>query len=144
MSETATQFLPTDDPGRGLTSAEAAERLRALGPAQPHSSRSTSSIIAGNVFTLFNLIIGIFFVLILSLGLWADAIFGLIAIINSWIGIRQELKAKETLDRLAVLVAPRAEVIRDGAGAGTARRRDRAGRPDPAFAPVISWSPTAG
>lgn len=114
MTETATQVLPRDEPGDGLSSAEAADRLHALGPAQPHSSRSTSSIVAGNVFTLFNLIIGIFFVLILSLGLFADAIFGLIAIVNTWIGIRQELKAKETLDRLAILVAPRAEVIRDG------------------------------
>jgi P-type E1-E2 ATPase len=70
--------------------------------------------VAGNVFTLFNAIIGVFFILILSLGLFADAIFGLIAIVNSWIGIRQEMKAKETLDRLAVLVAPRAAVIRDG------------------------------
>ena len=50
-----------------------------------------------------------------SLGLYADALFGLIAIINSCIGIRQELKAKETLDELAVLVAPRAKVVRDGA-----------------------------
>ncbi|MFN8141336.1 MAG: cation-translocating P-type ATPase [Solirubrobacterales bacterium] len=114
MTETATQVLPADDPGRGLSGSEAAERLRSLGPAQPHSSRSTSSIVAGNVFTLFNLIIGIFFVLILSLGLIADAIFGMIAIVNTWIGIRQEMKAKETLDRLAILVAPRAEVIRDG------------------------------
>jgi len=114
VSETATQVLPTGDPGPGLSTAEAAERLRALGPAQPHSSRSTSSIVAGNVFTLFNLIIAIFFVLILSLGLIADAVFGMIAIVNTWIGIRQELKAKETLDRLAVLVAPRAEVVRDG------------------------------
>jgi magnesium-transporting ATPase (P-type) len=114
VNETATRILPTEGPGEGLSAVEAAERLRALGPAQPHTSRSTSSIVAGNVFTLFNLIIGIFFILILSLSLWADAIFGLIAIINTWIGIRQELKAKETLERLAVLVAPRAEVIRDG------------------------------
>jgi magnesium-transporting ATPase (P-type) len=114
VSEAATQVLPTDDPGSGLSSAEAAERLRALGAAQPHSSRSTSSIVAGNVFTLFNLIIGVFFVLILSLGLIADAVFGMIAIVNTWIGIRQELKAKETLDRLAILVAPRAEAVRDG------------------------------
>ena len=114
MTETATQVLPADDPGSGLSSVEAAERLHALGTAQPHSSRSTSSIVAGNVFTLFNLIIGIFFILILSLGLIADAIFGMIAIVNTWIGIRQEMKAKETLDRLAILVAPRAEVIRDG------------------------------
>ncbi len=102
------------DSVHGLSSAEAAQRLKDLGPAPAHSSRSTSSIIAGNVFTLFNLIIGIFFVLIMALGLFADAIFGLIAIVNSWIGIRQEMKAKETLDRLAILVAPRAVAIRDG------------------------------
>ena len=71
-------------------------------------------IVAGNVFTLFNAIIGVFFVLMLLLGLFADAVFGVIAIINSYIGIRQELKAKRTLDELAVLVAPRAKVVRDG------------------------------
>lgn len=98
----------------GLSNAEAAARLKDLGPAVQQRSRSTSSIVAGNVFTLFNLIIGVFFILILSLGLFADAIFGLIAIVNTWIGIRQELKAKEVLDRLAVLIAPRATVVRDG------------------------------
>jgi cation-transporting P-type ATPase E len=100
---------------RGLSSAEAAKRLRDLGAPPDTSSRSTSSIVAGNVFTLFNAIIGVFFVLILSLGLIADAIFGVIAIVNSYIGIRQELKAKKTLDELAVLVAPHAKAIRDGA-----------------------------
>ena len=67
-------------------------------PRTDHPRRSVSSIVAGNVFTLFNAIIGVFFVLILSLGLFADAVFGFIAILNSYIGIRQELKAKETLD----------------------------------------------
>jgi cation-transporting ATPase E len=100
---------------RGLSSATAAKRLRELGPPAENSSRSTSSIVAGNVFTLFNAIIGAFFVLDLSLGLYADSIFGLIAVINSYIGIRQELKAKRTLDELAVLVAPHAKVVRDGA-----------------------------
>jgi P-type E1-E2 ATPase len=99
----------------GLSSQEAEARLRKLGPPPETSSRSTSSIVAGNVFTLFNLIIGVFFVLDLGLGLWADALFGVIAVINSYIGIRQELKAKATLEELAVLVAPRAEAIRDGA-----------------------------
>src|SRR5688572_18282970 len=99
---------------RGLSGAEAAKRLADLGEPPEASSRSVASIVAGNVFTLFNAIIGVFFVLILSLGLWADAIFGFIAALNSYIGIRQELKAKETLDRLAVVVAPRAKVIRDG------------------------------
>ena len=102
-------------PEQGLSAAEADKRLRKLGPPPETSSRSTSSIVAGNVFTLFNAIIAVFFVLDIGLRLWADSIFGLIAVINSTIGIRQELKAKETLDELAVLVAPRARVVRDGA-----------------------------
>src|SRR6187551_984003 len=102
----------------GLSSSEAAARLRKLGPPPESSSRSTASIVAGNVFTLFNLIIGAFFVLDLGLGLYADSVFGLVAVINSYIGIRQELKAKRTLDELAVLVAPHARVVRDGAVAG--------------------------
>ncbi len=100
---------------QGLSSAEAAKRLRKLGPPPETSSRSVASIVAGNVFTLFNAIIGVFFVLDLGLGLYADSLFGLIAVVNSYIGIRQELKAKATLDELAVLVAPHAKVIRDGA-----------------------------
>jgi cation-transporting P-type ATPase E len=103
------------DAEQGLSSAEAAKLLRKLGPPPETSSRTTSSIVAGNVFTLFNGIIGIFFVLDLALGLYADSLFGLIAVVNSYIGIRQELKAKATLDELAILVAPRARVVRDGA-----------------------------
>jgi magnesium-transporting ATPase (P-type) len=99
---------------RGLSSAEAASRLERLGPSEPASSRSMASIVAGNVFTLFNAILGAFFVLLLSLGLFADSLFGLVAVINSVIGIRQEVRAKETLDELALLVAPQAKVIRDG------------------------------
>jgi cation-transporting ATPase E len=112
MAATATDT--PDATERGLSSAEAAKRLRKLGTTPDTSSRSVSSIVAGNVFTLFNAIIGVFFVLILSLGLIADAVFGVIAIVNSYIGIRQELKAKKTLDELAVLVAPHAKVLRDG------------------------------
>ena len=61
---------------QGLSSAEAARRLERLGPAEPETSRSVASIVAANVLTLFNGIIGVFFILILSLGLWADALFG--------------------------------------------------------------------
>ncbi|HKO36900.1 MAG TPA: cation-translocating P-type ATPase [Solirubrobacterales bacterium] len=100
---------------QGLTSKEAAARLRKLGPPPESSSRSLASIVAANVFTFFNLVIAAFFVVNIGLGLWADALFGVIAVINSGIGIYQEKKAKETLDEIAVLVAPRADVVRDGA-----------------------------
>lgn len=99
---------------QGLSGKEAATRLRKLGPPPQDSSRSMASIVAANVFTLFNAIIAGFFVLDLGLGLYADSIFGLIAVVNSSIGIYQEKKAKETLDEIAVLVAPHARVIRDG------------------------------
>ena len=101
------------DHPRGLSIGEAERRLAELGPLESESSRSVRSIVIGNVFTLFNAIILVFFVLVLSLGLFADALFGLIAAVNSYIGIRQELKAKETLDELALLVAPSAKVVRD-------------------------------
>ena len=99
----------------GLSSKEAAERLRKLGPPPENSSRSLASIVAANVFTFFNAVIAVFFVVNIGLGLWADALFGVIAVINSGIGIYQEKKAKETLEEIAVLVAPRANVVRDGA-----------------------------
>ena len=99
-------------PDQGLSRKEAAARLRKLGPPPETSSRSMASIVAANVFTLFNAIIAGFFVLDLGLGLYADALFGVIAIINSSIGIYQEKKAKETLDEIAVLVSPRARVVR--------------------------------
>ena len=98
----------------GLSSAEAERRLARLPPVEEDSSRSVRSIVLANVLTLFNGIILFFFVLVLSQGLYADALFGLVAIINSAIGIRQEIKAKEVLDNLALLVAPRAEAFRDG------------------------------
>ncbi len=67
-----------------------------------------------NVFTLFNGIVLVFFVLVISQRLFADALFALVAVVNSAIGIRQELRAKAVLDNLALLVAPRAKVVRGG------------------------------
>lgn len=98
----------------GLSSEEAARRLARLGAPEDRSSRSVAAIVRANVLTLFNAIMLFFFILVLSQGLFADALFGLIAIVNSAIGIRQEIRAKETLDELALLVAPAAEAIRDG------------------------------
>jgi magnesium-transporting ATPase (P-type) len=52
---------------------------------------------------------------ILAVGAPQDALFGIVLVANALIGIAQELRAKVTLDRLAVLSAPRVRVIRDGA-----------------------------
>ena len=104
------------DVKRGLTEAEADARMRAgQGNASPDgSSRSLGEILAANVFTVFNGIVFAGFGILLVLGRWQDALFGLPALFNTVIGVVQEFNAKRTLDRLAVMNAPSARVLRDG------------------------------
>jgi cation-transporting P-type ATPase E len=78
------------------------------------TSRSLWQIVRANVFTLFNAIVSTSFLVLLLLGRWQDALFGLAAAGNAVIGVVQEFRAKRSLDRLAVLDAPRARVMRDG------------------------------
>jgi cation-transporting P-type ATPase E len=99
----------------GLSHSEAARRLDARGPVDDHrSSRSTRAIVRENTLTLFNLILIGFAVALIAVGEYADLLFVGIVVINASIGILQELRAKRQLDRLALLIAPRARVIRDG------------------------------
>ncbi|HET7427197.1 MAG TPA: HAD-IC family P-type ATPase [Gemmatimonadales bacterium] len=99
----------------GLTEAEARRRLEALGErGELPTSRSYASIVRANTLTLFNLILGTFLVVILLAGRPADGLFAGIMVANTAIGIVQEVRAKRTLDRLALLVAPHARVVRDG------------------------------
>lgn len=100
----------------GLSQAEAQRRLDERGTnAQAATSRSYASIIRANVLTVFNLILAVFGAITLIFGDWRDALFLCILVANSGIGIFQEVRAKRTLDRLALLVAPQATVVRDGA-----------------------------
>jgi cation-transporting ATPase E len=98
----------------GLTQQEAERKLAAKPPAVTTSSRSYKSIVVANVFTVFNLILLAAGVLTLAFGDVQDALFLAILVANAGIGIAQEVRAKRTLDRLAALVAPTANVLRDG------------------------------
>src|SRR6266481_4588745 len=103
-------------PPAGLSSAQVAER-RSRGRTNAdgeRTSRSVAEILRANIFTRFNLILGVLLAVILAVGQPQDALFGIVLVTNALIGIAQELRAKRTLDRLAVLSAPRVRVIRDG------------------------------
>ncbi|MEV6159998.1 HAD-IC family P-type ATPase [Nonomuraea sp. NPDC052129] len=78
------------------------------------SSRSLGAIIRANVFTLFNLVIGVLWALVLIFGAWQDGLFGLVIVANALIGIVQEFRAKRTLDKLAVINKAPVTVRRDG------------------------------
>lgn len=58
--------------------------------------------------------------MILVVGPLQDALFGLVIIGNTLVGVVQEVRAKRTLERLAVVAAPRARAVRDGRPAAVA------------------------
>jgi cation-transporting ATPase E len=101
----------------GLTSAEVADRIRRglTNKFQPRTSRTTAQILADNLFNIFNLTIVTLLILMLALGRGSDAVFaGSSAVLNTLIGLIQEMRAKRALDRLAALSMGTARVRRDG------------------------------
>lgn len=106
---------PKFKPG-GLTTAEVAERVARgdVNDVPVRSSRSTTEIVRANVFTRFNAIIGVLWVIMLLVAPIQDSLFGFVIIANTGIGIIQELRAKKTLDGLAVIGEAKPSVRRDG------------------------------
>ncbi len=103
-------------PRTGLTADEVEQRVAdgRTNAADGHTSRSITQIIRANVFTPFNGLLATLWVVILLTGRWQNGLFGFVIIANTVIGVYQEVRAKRTLDRLAVLNAPLARVMRDG------------------------------
>jgi cation-transporting ATPase E len=89
----------------GLTDAEVAQRVAEgkTNDVPTRAARSVSDIVRGNVFTRINAILGVLFLIVLSTGSLINGMFGLLIIANSGIGIIQELRAKHTLDKLAIV-----------------------------------------
>lgn len=85
----------------------------AVNSAANASSRSLRAIVRTNVLTRFNALLGGMLVVILIVGPIQDALFGIILVVNTAIGVLQELRARRTLDRLALLHQPQARVLRD-------------------------------
>ncbi len=89
----------------GLTDAEVAARVAAgqTNDVPTRAARSVSEIVRANVFTRINAILGVLFVIVASTGSLINGLFGLLIIANSAIGIIQEIRAKQTLDKLAIV-----------------------------------------
>ncbi|MFI9584485.1 HAD-IC family P-type ATPase [Streptomyces sp. NPDC052236] len=100
----------------GLTTAEVAERVARgeVNDIPVRSSRTLNEIIRANVLTRFNAIIGVLWLIMLFVAPIQDSLFGFVIIANTGIGIIQELRAKKTLDSLAVIGEAKPTVRRDG------------------------------
>ncbi len=105
----------------GLSDADVAQRV-ALGKTNDiptRAARSVAEIVRANVFTRINAILGVLLVIVLSTGSVINGAFGLLIIANSAIGIIQEVRAKQTLDKLAIVGQAKPLVRRES---GTAAR----------------------
>ncbi len=89
----------------GLTEVEVAQRISEgkTNDVPARAARSVAEIIRGNVFTRINAILGVLLIIVLSTGSVINGAFGLLIIANSAIGMIQELRAKQTLDKLAIV-----------------------------------------
>jgi len=104
------------DPNIGLTEYEARLRLEkgwGNGGVSP-PTKTASQIVAANLFTYFNLVFFMLAACLIFVGAFRDLMFMIVVIVNTVIGIVQELRSKKTLDRLTLLTAPKARVIREG------------------------------
>jgi cation-transporting ATPase E len=98
----------------GLSDAEVAARVDdgKTNDVPNRASRSAADIVRANVFTRINAILGVLFLIVLATGSLINGLFGLLIIANSGIGIIQELRAKKTLDNLAIISQARPTVRR--------------------------------
>ena len=104
------------DPEKGLTAAQAQERLENgyANVVTEETATTAGKIIRTNVFTYFNMIFFLLALVLLWEGSFNNLTFLGVVIVNAVIGIIQELKAKKTLDELRLVSAPEITVIRDG------------------------------
>ncbi|MFG1798011.1 HAD-IC family P-type ATPase [Nocardia sp. NPDC049149] len=100
----------------GLSASEVEQRRHdgLTNDVPDRASRSVRDIIRANVFTRINAILGVLFILVLATGSIIDGMFGLLIVANSAVGIIQEVRAKRTLDQLAIVSQAKPTVRRDG------------------------------
>lgn len=108
--------METHPQSSGLTTTQVADRVARgeVNDAARRTSRPVSDIIRANVLTRFNAIVSALCAVVLVTGHPQDALFGLVIVANTGIGVVQEVRAKRTLDRLAVLGEEPVRVVRDG------------------------------
>ena len=109
------------EPDTGLTEQQAKERLDAGWANTPveGAGKTTREIIFSNVFTYFNILFFLLALCVIAVSfvepkLLLNLTFMGVIIINTVIGIVQELRSKKTLEELSVLTAPKATVVREG------------------------------
>ncbi|MCD8021338.1 MAG: HAD-IC family P-type ATPase [Clostridiales bacterium] len=115
-STTGNQNRYTPEADTGLTTEQVRERMEhgLVNVIDENVSKTTGQIIRSNVFTYFNIIFFVLAVILLYEGSFNNMTFLLVVFANTAIGIIQEIRSKNTLDKLKLVSTPEVTVIRDG------------------------------
>lgn len=100
----------------GLTAAEVAQRMAdgRVNGTEEIQTKSIGQILLQNLLTPFNLLNAVLAAMVLSVGSYKNALFLGVIFLNTLIGTVQEIRAKKLIDRLKLITAPKATVVRDG------------------------------
>ena len=100
----------------GLTNEQVQSRIREgkQNRVTITAEKSTREIVYSNVFTYFNLVFGILAILLILVRSWNNMLFVPIVVVNSLIGIVQELRSRRILNKMRLLQVEKARVIREG------------------------------
>ena len=103
-------------PSVGLAAEQVAERRSdgLVNKVERTVGKSYAAIFLGNIFTFFNMLGLFIMVLMFALGSFDNLFFSVVILANTFIGIIQEIKAKKSIEKLSIMSAPTANVVRGG------------------------------
>lgn len=109
------RFDPTVS--KGLTDEQVNERVLEgnTNYVENRNTKTYKSIFFGNIFTFFNLLCFVVAGALIAVNAWSNLVFMLVILANMVIGIVQEIKAKKTIEKISLVTAPTAVVVRNGA-----------------------------
>ncbi len=109
-----TRYNPKPESGLNLEQIEERVQNNLVNVSNVKTSKSVGSILFKNIFTFFNMICFVVAIALIFVGAYTDLTFMVIVVLNTTIGIVQEIKAKKTMDKLSLTNSNFTKVIRDG------------------------------
>ena len=112
--EKAERFQPLTEQGLTAEQVRQRETEGLVNRDLKKKGKSYTRIFISNIFTFFNLIYFLVCATLVYFRLWSDMFFMIVILANTGIAIVQEMKSKHTMDKLSVITAPKATVLREG------------------------------
>lgn len=100
----------------GLTQSQVKQRITDgfVNYTETHTTKSYKNIFFSNIFTFFNMLMFLVAIALILVKSYSNLLFLVILFCNTTIGIIQEIKAKQTVEKITLVTSPTVKVVRDG------------------------------